>query len=342
MRVLRMIRLRVRDLFRSRRVDQDLDAELRDHLDRQIELHRRAGLSPEDARAAALREFGNVAAIREQCRDMRRVNLIEDALRDLRYTLWSMRRAPGHTAVAALSLGLAIGANTTIFSLVNVLMLRDLRVANPHELVEVGRLSQHGRGNFSYPIYERIRDLNTVFTGILTMSSGTVEATIGETTRQPIGRFVSESFFDVLGVSPVVGRLLSPDDGRSGGAEGSTVAVIGYGLWQREFGRDPAVVGKTLKIDAVLFTIVGVLPRTFQGVIVGRPDDFFIPIASEPRLHRQSWLDKSDFGWLTVVGRLKPGMSREDAKVNLDVIFGRFLEDFASSVGDAKVASVFR
>src|SRR5439155_12767910 len=229
----------------------------------------------------------------------------------------------------------ASGVNTAMFSLVNMLMPRDRRVANPTELVGVGRLSQYGRGNFSYPIYERIRDQNTVFTGILTMSSGTVEATIGQTTRQPIGRFVSGSFFDVLGVSPVVGRLLSPDDGRSGGAEGSKVAVIGYGLWQREFGGDPGVVGKTLKIDAVLFTIVGVLPRTFQGLIAGRPDDFLIPIASEPRLRRQSWLDKSDFGWLTVVGRLKPGTSREDAKVNLDVIFGRFLEDFASSVGDA-------
>jgi hypothetical protein len=246
MRMLRTIRLRVRSLFRSRRVDQDLDAELRGHLDRQIELHRAAGLSPADARAAALREFGNIAVIQEQCRDTRSVNLIEDALRDLRYALRSMRRAPGYTAVAALSLALAIGANTAIFSLVNVLMLRDLRVARPHELVEIGRLSQYGRGNFSYPIYERFRDQQAVLSGVLTMSTGTVQATVDNAAHQPIGRYVSGNFFEVLGLSPIVGRLLSPADDRLDAAEGSARAVLGYGLWQREFGADPAVVGKTL------------------------------------------------------------------------------------------------
>src|SRR5688500_15363832 len=178
MRLLRTIRLRVRSLFRGRRVDEDLDAELRDHLERQIELHRAAGLSPADARAASLREFGNVSLIHEQVRDTRGLNLVEDTLRDVRYAFRSMRRAPGYTAVAALSLGLAIGANTAIFSLVNVLMLRDLRVASPHELVEIGRLAQNAQGNFSYPIYERIRDQNTAFSGVLTMSRGTVQATV--------------------------------------------------------------------------------------------------------------------------------------------------------------------
>jgi predicted permease len=342
MRAFRTIRLRIRSLFRGRRADHDLDAELRDHLDRQIGFHRAAGLSPADARAAALREFGNVAVIQEQCRDTRGVNLVEDALRDLRYALRSMRRAPGYTAVAVLSLALAIGANTAIFSLVNVLMLRELPVTRPHELMEIGRMSQYGRGHFSYPIYERLRDQNTGFTGIATMQSGTIEATLGEAARQPIGRYVSGSFFDVLGVSPVVGRLLSADDDRLDHTEGSTVAVIAYGLWQREFGGDPAAVGRTLTIDRVPFTIVGVLPRTFQGLIAGRPDDFFIPIGSEPRLRRQSWLRMRDFGWLTVVGRLKSGTSREAAKANLDVIFGRFLEEFASSIGDAEAQRSIR
>jgi len=212
MRMLRTIRLRVRSLFQSRRVDQDLDAELRDHLDRQTECHRAAGLSPDDARAAALREFGNIAVIQEQVRDTRGLNLIEDTLRDLRYAFRSMRRSPGYTAVAALSLALAIGANTAIFSLVNVLMLRDLKVASPHELVEIGRLVKSSRGNFSYPIYERIRNQNTVLSGVFAMQSGTVQATIGEAARQPIGRFVSENFFEVLGVSPAVGRTLAPDN----------------------------------------------------------------------------------------------------------------------------------
>ena len=341
MRALRRIRLRLRSLFQSHRVDGDLDAELRDHLDREIERHRLAGLSPADARAAALREFGNVALIQEQCRDTRRVSLVEDALRDFGYALRSMRRAPGSTAVAALSLALAIGANTAIFSLVNVLILRDLRVSNPQDLVEVGRVSPFGRGNHSYPSYERLRNENTVFAGMLAMQSGSIEATIGEAVigeaaRPPIGRFVSGGFFEVLGVSPALGRLLSRDDDRAAGADVATVAVISHGLWQRAFGRDPAVLGKTLTIDSVPFTIVGVVPRTFEGLIVGRPDDFFIPMGSEPRVRRQSWLGMRDFGWLTVVGRLKPGIAREEASVHLDVIFAGLLEDHASTVGDEK------
>ena len=165
MRALRVIRLRIRSLFQSRRIDQELDAELREHLERQVQFNLAAGLSPHDARHAALREFGNVPLIQEQVRDMRRVNWIEDLRRDLAYAIRSMRRAPGYTAVAALSLALAIGANTAIFSLVNVLMLRDLPVRNAHELVEIGP------DNFSYPFYEEVRDQNSVFSDVLTISS---------------------------------------------------------------------------------------------------------------------------------------------------------------------------
>lgn len=166
------------------------------------------------------------------------------------------------------------------------------------------------------------------------MQAGTVQATIEDAARQPIGRFVSGNFFEVLGISPAVGRLLSAHDDRLDAAEGATTAVVTYGFWLREFGGDPHIVGKTLKVDAVPFTIVGVLPRTFVGLIVGRPDDFFIPMASEPRLRRASWLGNRDFNWLAIVGRLKPGASREAAHANLDVIFARFLDDFASSFSD--------
>src|SRR5688572_32803242 len=147
MRTFKTIRLRLRSLFRGHRVEQELEAELRDHLERQTEFHCASGLSPADARAAALRAFGNVTLIQEQVRATRRVGWIEDLVRDLGYAVRSMRRAPGHTAVAALSLAFAIGANTTMFSLVNVLMLRDLPVADPEDLVEIGRETSAGPGN---------------------------------------------------------------------------------------------------------------------------------------------------------------------------------------------------
>jgi predicted permease len=335
MRTLRTIRLRLRSLFLGRRVEAELDEELRDHLERQIELHRAAGLSPAGAREAALRDFGNVPLVQERCRDMRGVNWAEDLRRDLGYALRSMRRAPGFTAVAALSLALAIGANTVIFSLVNALMLRDLRVAAPHELVEVGRVTPNGRGNFSYRLYERMRDENSVFSGLLTMSTAPIQAAVEHGGRQPNGRFVSGNFFELLGLSPAAGRLLSPDDDRLDAREGAARAVIGYPFWQREFGGRADAVGSTLRIDAVHFTVVGVLPRTFDGLVAGRPDDFFIPMASEPLLRRQSWLDNRNFNWLTIVGRLKPGTPVDAAKANLDVIFGRILEELASGAVDA-------
>lgn len=337
MRLVRTIRLRIRSLFSSRRVEKELDAELRDHLERQIEFNLAAGMSPADAWQAARREFGNVPLIREQVRDTRRVTWIDDLRRDLAYALRSMRRAPGFTAVAALSLALAIGANSAIFSLVNVLMLRDLPVSRPGELVELGRLAQGTVGNFSYPFYERVRDHNTVFSDVVTMSRGTVRADVDAATRQPLGRFVSGNFFQALGVSPVAGRLLSAEDDRSDAAEGATLAVIGYRLWQGEFGSDPAIAGKTLKVDGVPFTIVGVLPRSFEGMIVGRPDDFFIPIASEPRLRRTSLLRLPQANWLAIVGRLKSGVSRKRAKANLDVLFAREIEDSVSRSGDARL-----
>src|SRR6476469_1045756 len=138
MRVLKTARLRLRSVFRGRHVEDELAEELRDHLEREIERHRAAGMSRADARAAAHREFGNVAVIQEQCRDTRGVVWLDDLGRDVVYALRMMRRAPGHTAVAALSLAVALVANTATFSLVNTLLLRRLPVTNPQQLVELG------------------------------------------------------------------------------------------------------------------------------------------------------------------------------------------------------------
>jgi hypothetical protein len=154
MRVLKTVRLRLRSVFRRNHVENELAAELREHLEREIERHRAAGLSHAEARAAALREFGNVALIQEQCRDVRGVLWLEDLLRDVVYALRMMRRAPGHTAVTALSLAAALGANTATFSVVNTLLLRRLPVANPGDLVELGSETPNGPGNFPYSLYE--------------------------------------------------------------------------------------------------------------------------------------------------------------------------------------------
>jgi predicted permease len=335
MRLRRTIRLRIRSLFHRSRVEQELDAELRDHLERQIELHIAAGMSPAEARATARREFGNVSLVQEQVRDARRMNLIDDAMRDLRYASRSMRRASGHTAVAVFSLALAIGANTSIFSLLHVLMLRNLPVARPHELVEVGRSADGNVGSVSYPLYERLRDDNASFSSVLAMSRSTLRATLESSEATATGRLVSGNFFRTLGVSATSGRLFSAEDDRADAAGIATLTVIGHRLWQRGFGGDPAIVGRTLNIAGVPFTIAGVLPEGFDGLIVGRPDDFFVPMASEPRLARRSLLDAHQANWLAVVGRLKPGVSRTAATADAAVILARELENIvANSAGD--------
>lgn len=342
MRVLKIVRLRLRSLFQNSRVEDELAEELRDHLERQIALHVAAGLSEADARATAHREFGNVALVQEQCRDRRGVALLEDLMRDVAYALRSMRRAPGHTAVTALSLAAGIGANTATFSLVNTLLLRQLPVAAPQELVELGSETPNGRGNFSYPLYQRVRDQNSTFSNVIAVSSPVIRADDGGSDQPLLGRYVSGNFFEALGVRAALGRLLAPDDDRLDSADDVTVAVISYGLWQRMFAGESSVLDKRLAVGgtrsgtgAGRFTIVGVLPRDFQGLTVGRSDDFYVALASEPRLNARSLLHSPGAGWLKVVARLKPGISRHTAKADVDVIYSRFIDEAARLSSEA-------
>src|SRR5262245_9286355 len=345
MRALKTARLRLRSLLRRRQVEEELDEELQDHLERQIDVHVASGMSRAEARAAALRAFVNATMFREQTRDAHGVRWIDDLGRDVLYAWRSLRRTPGHTAVIVLSLALAIGANTATFSLVNTLMLRGLPVGDPGELVELGFERPAGLGNFSYPLYQRVRDENHSFQQLLAMSSPVVRAA-DDTDTPPVGRYVSGNFFDALKLRPEIGRLLTRDDDRID-EQGSLVAVIGYGLWQRRFGRDPGVLGKTLLVGAGPFdsstrghTIVGVLPRTFQGLTVGRSDDFFLPIATNVRQGSRSLLGSPGAGWLKVVGRLRPGQSRDTARAEVEVLYARFVDDLAEVAAEARERGV--
>jgi predicted permease len=331
-----------RNLFHRQGVDDDLDAEVRAAFDLFVEEQVQRGLEPAEARRLATVHLGRVESIATQVRETRAGAGLDTLWQDLRFGTRLLRRSPLFTLTALLSLALGTGATTTIFSLVNALLLRDVQVAAPRELVELWRTTQFGSGTaFSYPTYERFRDDNTVFSSVLAMSKSPMAGSTVSGNRAA-GRLVSGNFFDVLGLTPLAGRLLSPRDDRPDAPEGTAVAVLSHRFWVREFGGSADALGRTVRIGAVPFTIVGIAPAGFDDLAVGRPADFFVPMGSEPLVRQNSLLRSAPSSWLGIVGRLKPGITSEAARANLDAIFGRFMSDMAREVADPEAQQRLR
>lgn len=253
-----------------------MDAELRFHFEQQIQENLTAGMNPEEARYAARRTIGGLAQIQVQCRDTRRVNWIGDLWTDVRYGLRILRKSPGFTAAAVLSLTLGIGINTAVFSLINAVMLRTLPVKNPEQLVVFNH-----RNNISYPMYQDLRDGNTVLSGLLCLFTIPTSMSAEVQTEHISAELVSGNYFQVLGVEALIGRTLTPDDARVPGAQ--PVVVLSNGFWRRRFGSDPGIVGKTIRLGAHPMTVVGITPAGFQGTEVGVSLDVRVPVTNVPR-----------------------------------------------------------
>jgi predicted permease len=335
MRWIYKLPLRVRSLFRRRRVEQELSDEVRFHLEKLTEENVARGMTPDEARYAALRELGGVEQIKEECRDMRRVNRIENLIQDVRYGLRQLRRSPGFTAVAVVTLALGIGANVAILSLIDQTLLRSLPVQHPEQLVVVNSTETKAGSTstdysldaaFSYPMYKDLRDKNQVFSGLLACYPY-VEANVswrGEAERAN-SELVSGNFFQVLGVQAVRGRVFSPGDETAPGA--NPVAVLSYAYWTQHFGGNPGILNQTLDINATPMTVVGVTPPGFTGVQAGVAPDLFIPITMRAQMMPNSNRldDVSDY-YLAVLGRLKPRVSRIQAQGGLQPVFHAILE----------------
>jgi putative ABC transport system permease protein len=316
-------------LVRNRRLEHELDAELRDHLERQVVDHVRKGMSEQEARRLAHLEFGGLDQVKEVCRDARGLRLVDELTQDIRMAVRALRATPIVTAVAVLSLSLGIGANTAIFSLVNSLFFRTLPVKNPEQLLllaapaapfapqEAGPLSYQ----WSYAVWDQIRGRPQLFNGgAFAYYASRLNLASGGETDFVDGLWATSRFFDVLGVSAVLGRTFTEMDDQRRGGDAGAVAVIGYGLWQRRFGGVSDVIGRTLTVDRGLFTIVGVLPRGFSGPVVGRTAEIVIPVGTEPLVHPRSMLDSRGAMWLTIMARLKPGQTRDAAAAALQGI----------------------
>jgi macrolide transport system ATP-binding/permease protein len=258
-------RLRFRSLFRRKRVEQELDEELQYHLERQIDEGLAAGQSPEEARYAALRALGAITQNKERCRDVRAVNWIENVLQDLRYGVRTLRRNPGFTTVVVLVLALGIGANTAMFSVVYGILLRPLPYADDERLAAID-MNYAARedlfGTMSVRDYMTWKQYNRAFEDPAAFRTRRMDLTgSGKDPEQVRGAMVTAGFFATLGVAPLIGRTFAAGEDNPGA---SSVAVLSESIWDRRFGRNPAVLGQAILVGGAPVTVIGVMPRAFQ------------------------------------------------------------------------------
>jgi predicted permease len=304
---------RLRCLFRSRRVEAELDEELRSHLEHEAEKYIKSGLSPEEARRRAVMALGGVEQVKEECREARGLSLVESAARDVSYAVRMLRRRPLFAAVAVLTLALGIGANTAMFSVMDVMLLRALPVKNPQGLVEFIAWNPDGSmmTNLPFAVFQHLRQNTTVLSGIFAFMGDTRVLRAGGASERFTVHEVSGGFFSTLGVQPLLGRAIDPND--VGPNAAGQVAVLSYPFWSRRFGRDPSVVGSTVRLNGAPCTVIGVMPPSFFGVDRSQFPDMWVPLPSD-----------TDEVW--VLGRLKPGVSIPQARAQLEPLFHRALE----------------
>ena len=335
--------------LRGRRdVDRDLADELNAHLDARVEELVDAGVPSHQARQQARRELGNTTLLVERGRDVWRLGIVEDACQDLRYASRQLRRAPAFATVAILTLGVGIGANTAIFGLIDAVLLRPMPVFDPQQLMQVTRTSpDSGRLALSYPLYEYLRDGSSeTFTGTFaqTTNANTADIDVHGTTDSVDVALVTGSYHTLLGLTPAAGRLLNDADDVPGGAR---VAVISDGYWQRAFARDPSAIGATFSVNGTPVTIVGVTPSGFTGTLPGTNTDVTFPLSMRRIVlgGNDSWRQRDGFNFLSVMARLRPGVTREAAAVQLAVRFASRLpagdRETGQAVGLQSAASGF-
>jgi len=298
----------------SRRRDEELDEELQSHLRMAIQDRVERGEVPEEAAAAARREFGNVGLVREVTRDQWGWGWLERLARDLEYAFRGLLHNRVYALAAILTLALGIGANTAIFSLLDSLVLRALPVREPDRLVLLSGRPNH---NWTYPTWDEVRRRTELFEGACAFSTTRFDLARMGPTEMADGLWVSGRFFEVLGVRVVLGRTLTESDDRRGGGPEGPVAVISHGFWQRRFGGAADVVGKTVTVDraGVPVRIVGVAAPGFLGPEVGRSFDLALPIGAIEALsgRRPSLLDARLSWWLKIIARLRPDQTIESA-----------------------------
>jgi predicted permease len=328
--------LRLRSLFRKKRVDQELSEELRFHLERLIEDEVAKGMAAEEARYLALRELGGIEQIKEECRDMRRVNYVEDLLRDFGFGLRQLRRNPGFTAVAVITLALGIGANTAIFSMVNSIMLRALPYRQPQQLYVINESVRQWVGNSPWGAYFPVNAGNFLLwqhecpaiSVMALIGPATLNMTGKGMPRQVRGLRVSADLFSIMGIRPQLGRVFLPEEDQLGRDH---EVILTAQFWQQVYNSDRQVIGKSITLDNLPYTVVGIMPENFRfpqlPQLGNETPELFKPIGFEPW---NLWSGLGGFNFLAVA-RLKAGANPQQALAQLNVVEARIARK-----GDAK------
>jgi len=317
-------------LLRQGREERDLDEELRAYLEASIDEKIRGGMSEETAIRAARLQMGALDAVKDATREVGWEARLDSLWRDMRYAARTLRKTPGFTVVAIATLALGIGANTAIFSAVNAILLRPLPVDHPEELLSLAAVRVDDPDPvFSYAAYRQFAAEGRDLVDALAASTSRRDAvTIDETPEPADIKYVSANYFRVLGVAPAIGRSLLPSDDQP--PPGVPVALLSDAYWTRRFGRDPAVIGRHIRLGGTLLTIVGIGPKGFFGESVGEAPDLWLPLTARSGAPSYVWTGHS-VTWLRILARRQPGVTIAEARARFDPLYRRIRDDMASA-----------
>jgi predicted permease len=325
-------------LFHRNEIVRDIDDEIRMHIDMQVTENMEDGMEPDEARLAAHRSFGSVALTREDSHGIWLYRWFEDFGKDLRFAVRMLLKNRGFSAVAVISLALGFGLNTTIFTVVNAVLLNPLPVRDVSRLVELDTVdtktkvtqSNFAKLGMSFPNFEDYQRQNEVLSGVVGWMTIPITWSGGIEPRQLQGSLVSANYFDVLGLTPAAGRFFLPDEDTK--PNSNTVAVISYGLWTNKMGSDPNVIGRSITLNATPYTIIGIAPHGFKGVVsIGSTEHVWIPTSMEEQIlagfFAENFHDRRLLS-MTVFGRLKPGIDIRQAEASLQTIAARLQSEY--------------
>jgi macrolide transport system ATP-binding/permease protein len=341
--------------FTPGKLDRDLDEEFGGHIDLAIEENLKRGMTRQQARTAALKEFGSMTQTKEHYRRQRSLPWLEVFLQDIRYALRQLGRSPGFTLTAIVTLALGIGANTAIFTLVEGILLRSLPVADPARLYRIGDKTdccyfqsfQNDDGDFdlfSYDLYQQFRQSAPEFEQLAAVQAGGGGFSVryGSSPAKPMSsEYVSGNYFSTLGVGAYLGRPLIESDDKPGAMP---VVVLSYQTWQADFARDPRLVGSTVYVQGHPFTVAGIAPPGFFGDrVVTRPPDFWMPLSTDPVMEgASSSLTQGDEDWLYAIGRVRSGVNLNALETKLSVVLRQWIMTRPAYTGHGGAALVPR